>query len=74
MSEQQNIDVAAIVDITRFETKEFIAPGDRVVVIGDGTEKVKATGRAVEFQFAHVFSVRDGKGRHSWTTPMSARS
>jgi ketosteroid isomerase-like protein len=31
------------------------------VVIGDGTEKVKATGRAVEFHFAHVFSVRDGK-------------
>lgn len=50
-----------IVDITRFETKEFIAQGDRVVVIGEGTEKVKATGRALEFHFAHVFSVRDGK-------------
>ena len=53
--------LASIVDITRFETKEFIAQGDRVVVIGEGTEKVKATGRAFEFQFAHVFSVRDGK-------------
>ena len=30
--------LAAIVDITRFETKEFIAQGDRVVVIGEGTE------------------------------------
>ena len=53
--------LAAIVDITRFETKEFIAQGDRVVVLGDGTEKVKATGKALEFHFAHVFSVRDGK-------------
>ena len=53
--------LAAIVDIARFETKEFIAQGDRVVVIGEGTQTVKATGRALEFHFAHVFSVRDGK-------------
>jgi uncharacterized protein len=53
--------LAAIVDITRFETKEFISQGDRVVVIGEGTEKVKATGKVVEFHFAHVFGLRDGK-------------
>lgn len=53
--------LAALVDITRFETKEFIAQGDRVVVIGEGTETVKATGKALEFHFAHVYRVRDGK-------------
>jgi ketosteroid isomerase-like protein len=53
--------LAAVVDITRFETREFIAQGDRVVVLGEGTETVKATGKAVEFHFAHVFGVRDGK-------------
>ena len=31
------------------------------MVIGEGTETVKATGRAVEFHFAHVFGVREGK-------------
>ena len=31
------------------------------MVIGEGTERVNATGRSVEFHFAHLFGVRDGK-------------
>ena len=50
-----------LVDIVRFEPKEFIAQGDRVVVIGDDTARVKATGRTVEFRWVHAFTVLNGK-------------
>lgn len=53
--------LAAVVDITRFEPREFIAQGDRVIVIGDETAHVRATGRAVEFRWVHAFTLRDGK-------------
>jgi ketosteroid isomerase-like protein len=51
----------AIVDIQRFEPKQFIAQGDMVVVIGDDTSRVKATGTILESRFAHAFTVRNGK-------------
>jgi ketosteroid isomerase-like protein/heme-degrading monooxygenase HmoA len=53
--------LASIGDILRFEPKEFIAQGDRVVVIGDDTTLVKATGKSVEFRWVHVFQIRNGK-------------
>ncbi len=53
--------LTALVDITRFEPKEFIAQGDRVIAIGDETCRVNATGRAVEARWSHAFTVRDGK-------------
>jgi ketosteroid isomerase-like protein len=53
--------LASIGDIQRFETKDFIAQGDRVVVLGEGTDRIKATGKAVDFRFAHTFTVRNGK-------------
>jgi hypothetical protein len=49
------------VDITRFEPKEFVSQGERVVVIGDETCRVKATGRVVEIRWVHTFTVRNGK-------------
>lgn len=48
-------------EITRFEPREFIAQGERVVVLGSYAAKVKATGRTYESDWAHVFSVKDGK-------------
>ena len=51
----------ATVDILRFEPKEFVAQGDVVVVVGDDTSRVKATGASVEFEWVHVFTLRDGK-------------
>ena len=51
----------ATFEIQRFETREFFAQGDRVVVIGDDTSRVKATGKAIEFAFVHIFTVRNGK-------------
>ena len=48
-------------DILRFEPKDFIAQGERVVVLGEETMRVQATGRSVEYRWAHVFTVRNGK-------------
>ena len=53
--------VSNLVDILRFEPKDFIAQGERVVVLGDDTARVKATGRNIEYRWAHVFRLRDGK-------------
>ena len=53
--------IPTIVDIQRFEKMEFIAQGDRVVVFGEGSEKVKATGKTIEFRFVHSFTLRNGK-------------
>lgn len=45
----------------RFEPQEFIAEGDKVVVLGQSTWRVKATGQTYDNPFAHVFTVKDGK-------------
>lgn len=44
-----------------FEPKEFIAQGDRVVVLGQYEWRVKSTGRNFSSDFAHVYTVRNGK-------------
>jgi ketosteroid isomerase-like protein len=51
--------LAGIGDIIRFEPKEFIAQDDRVVVVGDETTRVKATGKTVDVRWVHVFDVRN---------------
>ena len=48
-------------EITRFEPREFIAQGDRVVALGFYSSKVKATGRIAESQWVHLFTIRNGK-------------
>ena len=48
-------------EIQRFEPREFIAQGDRVVVTGIDVSKVRATGKVIEGEWAHIFTVRDGK-------------
>ena len=53
--------LAGAEDITRFEPLEFIAQGDKVVVIGDSAATVKATGRSYETEWVHVFYMQDGK-------------
>ena len=45
----------------QFEPREFVAQGDRVVALGHYAWHVKSTGKGWESDFAHVFSVRDGK-------------
>ena len=45
----------------RFEPREFIAEGDKVVVLGHATWHVKSTGRELDTPWVHVFTMRDGK-------------
>lgn len=44
-----------------FAPREFIAGGDKVVVLGEEAGTDKATGQAFENRWAHVFSVRGGR-------------
>jgi ketosteroid isomerase-like protein len=53
--------LSGLVETLRFEPKEFIAQGDRVIVVGDDTSRVKATGTTLEIRFVHTFTVRNGK-------------
>jgi len=46
---------------SRFEPQEFIAEGDKVVVLGQATWQIKTTGRSFDTPWVHVFTMRDGK-------------
>ena len=48
-------------DIEVFEPQEFIARGDKVVAIIKCRTRLKATGRAVDDELVHIFTVRDGR-------------
>jgi ketosteroid isomerase-like protein len=48
-------------EIQRFEPKTFVAQGDRVVVLGDDTARLRATGKVLTESWAHVFVLRNGK-------------
>lgn len=44
-----------------FTPKEFIAQGDKVVVLGYGAWTAKQTGLDFESDWVHVFTVKDGR-------------
>lgn len=48
-------------DVTRFEPREYIAQGERVVAFGYFGCKVRATGRTAESEWVHVHTIRNGK-------------
>ena len=48
-------------EAVELEPKEYIAHGDKVVVLGHYSWRVKSTGRSFEGDWAHVFTVRDGE-------------
>jgi ketosteroid isomerase-like protein len=48
-------------EFQEFEPREFVAQGDTVVVLGLERSLVKPTGRAFEQEWAHVYTLRDGK-------------
>ena len=50
-----------VFEIQRFEPKQFIAQGEHVVVLGDDTAKIKTTGKVLTEEWAHAFTIRDGK-------------
>ena len=55
------VGVEANQETLEFEPREFIAQGDKVVSLGHYRWRVKTTGREFSSDFAHVFTVRDGK-------------
>jgi hypothetical protein len=55
------IALGSTIDVDAFEPREFIAQGDKVVVTGYERMKVKSNGRVYETNWAHLFTVRDGK-------------
>ncbi len=50
-----------LMDVTRFEPVEFIAKDEQVIVIGNETCRVRATGKEVDYRWVHVFTIREGK-------------
>jgi uncharacterized protein len=48
-------------EFEQFEPREFVAQDDTVVVLGFERSLGKATGRTVEQEWAHVYTLRDGK-------------
>jgi len=46
------------------EPPEFIAQGDRVMVVGVATGKIKATNRPFKDEWVFAITVRDGKVAH----------
>ena len=55
---------ASLVDtqeVQHFDPREFIAQDDKVVALGHYAWRVKSTGREFGGDFAHVFTVHNGK-------------
>ena len=48
-------------NITSIKPYQFVVEGDTVVVLGKTDGVMRATGKAVEVDWAHVFTFRDGK-------------
>jgi uncharacterized protein len=48
-------------DVIEFEPQEFFAQGDKVVVLGHFTMRLKSTGREFRSLWAHVWRISDGK-------------
>ena len=53
--------VGEALEFVQFEPREFVAQGDNVVVLGYERSLAKATGRPLEQEWAHVYTLRDGK-------------
>lgn len=50
-----------IFEMERFEPQTFIADGDRVIVLGEETLRVRASGTRLETRWAHVYTVGAGR-------------
>jgi ketosteroid isomerase-like protein len=48
-------------EIEHFAPQEFLAKGNTVVVLGEERLRARSTGRVLTQQWAHVFTVRNGK-------------
>lgn len=53
--------VQETLEFQQFEPRQFVAQGDTVVVLGYERNLIKPTGRTFEQEWAHVYTLRDGK-------------
>jgi uncharacterized protein len=53
--------LATELQFERFQLDDFIAEADKVVVLGTERQRVKATGKSADNDWAMVFTLRDGK-------------
>ena len=56
--------MAEVQEIVEFEPEDFVAQGDKVVVLGRFWMHVKATGRDSRSEWAHVWTVKEGAITH----------
>lgn len=54
-------EIVSNADVELFEPQQFVAQGDQVVVFGRERVRLKATGRAYDTDWAHKWTIRDGK-------------
>jgi uncharacterized protein len=54
-------DVAENNQFSLFEPRDFLASGDKVVVVGHYTMTQKKTGKPVDSDWAHIFTFKGGK-------------
>ena len=47
-------------DVIEFGPEEYIAQGNKVVVLGRFTMRIKVTGRDARSAWAHVWTIQDG--------------
>jgi ketosteroid isomerase-like protein len=53
--------VSDLTDFASFEPREYVAQGDRVLVLGHYRGTMKSTGRIFDCEWAMAFTVQDGK-------------
>jgi ketosteroid isomerase-like protein len=53
--------LGATVDFTRFEPREYVAQGDRVIALGHYESRVKVTGKTLATDWVMAWTIRNGK-------------
>jgi len=53
-------EMTRVLNFEVFEAREFIAQGDKVVVNLFERPRVKATGKAFDNDYVHIYTIRDG--------------
>lgn len=53
--------VGGALKLQQFQAQEFIAQDDQVVVLGHAMGHVKPTNQALEYDWVHIYTLRDGK-------------
>ncbi len=52
--------VGETLEFEQFEPREFVVQGDTIAVLGYERSIIKPTGRSLEQEWAHVYTLRDG--------------